>query len=187
MKLKTTIFILIYILSHAAVFAQDGIDYNNALLTRSLKRIGISDISSLHEMSEINSANKKHDNGNFFLIQENQEYRYLYIGRVISCRTETCNTTRNQTANNVNPEHFDYYILFDRNKTIQSVKIFKYNASHGQEITARSWLKQFIGFNGSEKLQSDKNIDAISGATISVNAIIQDIEIRTQQLKAFND
>ncbi len=57
-------------------------------------------------------------------------------------------------------------------------------ATHGQEITARGWLKQFIGYNGSESLKVDKNIDTISGATISVYAITSDIKLITCLLKS---
>ena len=80
-------------------------------------------------------------------------------------------------------EYFDYFILFDITKTVQIVKVFNYQASRGHEITAKGWLKQFIGHDGSESLQVDKNIDAVSGATISAYAITADVNMKTSLLK----
>jgi Na+-translocating ferredoxin:NAD+ oxidoreductase RnfG subunit len=39
-----------------------------------------------------------------------------------------------------------------------------------------------VGYNGSSKLQVNKNVDAIAGATISVHAITADIESKTDLL-----
>ncbi|WP_234408600.1 FMN-binding protein [Marinilabilia salmonicolor] len=82
-----------------------------------------------------------------------------------------------------NSEYFDYFILFDAEKSVQVVKVFNYQATHGYEITSRGWLKQFAGHDGSESLQVNKNIDAISGATISVQAITEDVQRQTSLLQ----
>lgn len=82
-------------------------------------------------------------------------------------------------------EYFDYCIYFDKDITVKTVKVTSYRATHGHEVTAKSWLKQFIGFSGKEELRPGKEIDAISGATISVYAITADIEHKTKVLKEF--
>lgn len=58
-------------------------------------------------------------------------------------------------------------------------------ATHGHEVSAKGWLKQFIGYNGNESLQVGKNVDAIIGATISVYGITRDIKEKTVLLMNF--
>jgi Na+-translocating ferredoxin:NAD+ oxidoreductase RnfG subunit len=65
---------------------------------------------------------------------------------------------------------------------VQQVRIYNYQATHGQEITSKNWLRQFKNYTGEKELMAGKNIDAISGATISVDAIISDIEFITGAL-----
>jgi Na+-translocating ferredoxin:NAD+ oxidoreductase RnfG subunit len=43
-------------------------------------------------------------------------------------------------------------------------------------VGGKGWLKQFIGYDGKEKLEYGKNIDSISGATISANAITYNVQ-----------
>jgi Na+-translocating ferredoxin:NAD+ oxidoreductase RnfG subunit len=81
-------------------------------------------------------------------------------------------------------EYFDYFMIFDTIPKIKSVKVFNYAATHGQEVTAKGWLKQFIGYSGDSKLTVGKNVDAISGATVSVAGIVTDIEIKTSLLQS---
>jgi Na+-translocating ferredoxin:NAD+ oxidoreductase RnfG subunit len=90
---------------------------------------------------------------------------------------------KNETNSHESSEYFDYYILFDENKTVRKVGVYNYMATHGQEITAKGWLKQFTGYDGFAPLQVDKDIDAISGATISVYAITADIEHMSRLLQ----
>jgi len=107
--------------------------------------------------------------------------QYLYTGRVNACRSGGCGiTSENDKA--LDFEYFDYFILFDSTVHILMVKIFNYQATHGQEITSKSWLKQFKGYQGKRGLQVGKQIDAISGATISVYGITNDIQLKTQSL-----
>ena len=71
---------------------------------------------------------------------------------------------------------FDYLVLFDESFTIKKVVILVYRSSYGGEIMAKYWLKQFEGkFNG-EQMEFEKDIDSISGATISAPAITKGIK-----------
>jgi Na+-translocating ferredoxin:NAD+ oxidoreductase RnfG subunit len=184
MRIKSGIFIILSLLSLAFTSGLTEVDYKHKTLLKALQKVGVVDMSAIEEVvlpDSVNTANRIQ--GKYFLINDNNvsQYRYIYIGRVNSCRAGGCSIT-NENPHDSNSEYFDYYILFDSNKTVQAVKVFNYQASHGQEITAKGWLKQFIGHNGSEPLQVDKNIDAISGATISVYAITIDIELKTEIL-----
>jgi hypothetical protein len=108
--------------------------------------------------------------------------KYVYVGRVNACRSGGC-TIKHDEKHETESEFFDYFIFFDSIATVQLVKIFNYEATHGQEVTSSNWLKQFKNYSGKEELVVGKNVDAISGATISVDATTFDIELRTNLLK----
>lgn len=76
-------------------------------------------------------------------------------------------------------EQFYFSTLYDLEGAIVNVKVLEYTSQYGYEITAKSWLKQFIGKKGGE-LKVDRQIDGISGATISVHSIVK--EINKQQV-----
>lgn len=126
------------------------------------------------------------ENGIFWNIEsKNETVGFVYTGRVFSCSKNGC-TVGQSSMTGENAEFFDYFILFDKSKSVTSVVVYNYEATHGQEITAKGWLKQFAGHNGSRNLIVGKNIDSISGATISVNAITDDITRKTALLKNQN-
>lgn len=120
--------------------------------------------------------------GKFFRFNCGDSSLIVYIGRVNSCRAGGCSID--------NPhgefEFFDYYAVFNNNQSVQYVSVYNYEATHGQEITAKGWLKQLIGYHAGKDLQPGKNIDAISGATISVNGIIEDLKEKTDMLQSLN-
>jgi hypothetical protein len=123
--------------------------------------------------------------GNFYRLKQtakDETSGYLHLGRVKTCRTGGCGAPGTDTEQN-SSEYFDYVILFDTAINVELVKIFNYQATHGHEITARGWLKQFLGFSGRDSLEVGKDIDTISGATISVYAITSDVQYKTEKLK----
>ena len=112
-------------------------------------------------------------------IRSGEKLNYtVYIGRVNSCRTGGCSSPQAVHKDN-EYEFFDYFILFDPNGKAVSVRVFNYEATHGQEITIKGWLKQFYGYDGTKNLRVGKEIDSISGATISVYGIVNDIRLKT--------
>ncbi len=167
-----------------ALYGQNDIEFNNKPLLKILQKRGVGTFSNLSEISIADSTNLQHRlQGKFFLVKpENNQTRYLYIGRVNSCRAGGCSKPIEATSDSGN-EYFDYFILFDKDINVRLVKIFNYQATHGHEISARGWLKQFVGYNASKSLQVDKDIDGISGATISVYAITDDVEKKTKALQ----
>lgn len=81
-------------------------------------------------------------------------------------------------------DEFDYLILLDKNLIIAKTKVLVYREDYGGEIGSSRWLKQFIGKTTADKLQYEKDIIAISGATISalsltkaVNSFLLDLDI----------
>ena len=73
-------------------------------------------------------------------------------------------------------DDFDYMVLFDNDLKILKVVVLVYRSSYGGEIMAKSWLKQFVGKSSGENMEFDKDIDSISGATISAPAITKGIK-----------
>jgi Na+-translocating ferredoxin:NAD+ oxidoreductase RnfG subunit len=81
-------------------------------------------------------------------------------------------------------DEFDYLILLDTNLIITKTKVLIYRESYGGEIGSKRWLKQFIGKTSTDTLKYEKDIIAISGATISafsmtkaVNLFLLDLNI----------
>lgn len=185
MNLRKAILSVSIVLMAMPVFSQTDIEYNHKTLVKVLQKAGIQDLKTLKEMMLPDSmASILPINGKYFEIatENSGHYKYLYVGRVHSCRAGGCSISDN-TLQEENSEYFDYSILFDESLSVRLVKVFNYQATHGQEITAKGWLKQFVGFDGNEELMVGKDIDTVSGATISVNAITEDIAQKSGILK----
>ncbi len=174
----------IFILSIYILFGENfnDIDYNNKLIVKTLQKYGnavvMQELDIRFELDE--------DKGKFFSLSGNElknGINYLYVGRVNSCRSGGCSTSG--MTENFDFEYFDYFILFNQEGSVVQVKIFNYQATKGQEITASWWLKQFNEYNGAEELVVGKQIDGISGATISALSITHDITYNTKLLKKY--
>lgn len=70
---------------------------------------------------------------------------------------------------------FDYSVIFSEELTVLSMMILVYRSTHGTGVCSKSWLKQFKGYKG-EELKLGKDIDSISGATLSASSLVKDIE-----------
>jgi len=181
---KIAMVILLLNFMQGEIKAQTEIEFYPKLLDREIKRIN-GDQNELKELVIPEKGTNGSMSGSFFTVSSKaptSAAKYIYIGRVKTCRAGGCTIDSNQ-SNSAESEYFDYFILYNSNCNIQLVRIYNYQATHGQEVSAKSWLKQFIGFSGESELRAGKNIDAISGATISVDAITLDIEYRTELLK----
>jgi Na+-translocating ferredoxin:NAD+ oxidoreductase RnfG subunit len=179
-------FAILLVLSWCTILeAQDEINYRPKLLDKSLLRENASGLPGLTELV-IPEAYEGHlYQGKFFETKDNNTtntIRYIYTGRVNSCRTGGCSVDMKKKADH-DGEYFDYFMLFDAGCKILQVRVFNYQATHGQEITAMGWLNQYVGYYGEGELKTGKNIDGISGATISVEAISRDIQEKTRLLR----
>lgn len=63
-------------------------------------------------------------------------------------------------------DNFDFMVLLDCDNEVKLVKVLIYRENYGGEIGSKRWLKQFIGMT-----EPKSYVDAISGATISVNSM----------------
>jgi hypothetical protein len=108
---------------------------------------------------------------------------YLHLGTVNTCRAGGCSIAGESAMTDIKGEYFDYLIVFNTALAVEAIQVFNYQASYGHEIAARGWLKQFQGFRGEKALEPGKDIDIISGATISVHAITDDVQWKTKLLQ----
>lgn len=72
-------------------------------------------------------------------------------------------------------DEFDYLILLDENLIITKTKVLVYREDYGGEIGSKRWLKQFIGKTSVDTLKYEKDIIAISGATISALSMTKSV------------
>ncbi|HAQ20425.1 MAG TPA: FMN-binding protein [Prolixibacteraceae bacterium] len=179
------LFILIFNLWALTVtLPPKGFDFEDKSLQKEILKIGGVDNPEWKEISVPEPlAGLSPINGKFMVLADlNELKKYIYVGRVNSCRQGGCSNPA-QALSIETPEYFDYLIVFDTNLLVQQVKVYNYQATHGQEVTNKGWLKQFQGYDGSRSLTVGKSIDAISGATVSVFGITNDIQEKTQILK----
>jgi len=80
-------------------------------------------------------------------------------------------------------DEFDYLVLFDTDLIIKKTKVLIYREDYGGEIGSKRWLKQFIDKHQGEKLKYEKDIIAISGATISARSLTKAINDLLQSLQ----
>ncbi len=69
-----------------------------------------------------------------------------------------------------------FLVVFDTSGMIRSTVVLKYRESHGGQVQNKVWLKQFTGRGQASKYRVGREVSAISGATISVNAMARGIK-----------
>lgn len=109
---------------------------------------------------------------NFYSIEDNGKLMgYAFVERAPSKTAE-----------------FDYLVLLDAQLIVKKAKVLIYREEYGGEIASTRWLKQFIGKSEKDSFVYQKDISAISGATISVrsmttavNNLMKSIEVLHQK------
>ena len=78
---------------------------------------------------------------------------------------------------------FDYVIFFDKSAQVLSVEILQYRENYGAEICSKRWLKKFFKIQTNNFMDYNLRVNAISGATISVNSIKKAVFKKSNLLK----
>ena len=73
-------------------------------------------------------------------------------------------------------DKFEFVVIYDADLNILQVKVLLYREDYGYEIKSKRWLKQFI-------TRETREVQAISGATISVNSLKRAVEQLSQKMK----
>ena len=99
-----------------------------------------------------------YDTGDFYeIVQEDGVKGILYVGSAKG-----------------RYDWFDFIVIFNLERKIEKVEIIVYRSDYGFEIMNKSWLAQFTGTSGCEA-EYGKNVDAISGATLSASSLTRAI------------
>jgi len=69
-----------------------------------------------------------------------------------------------------------FMVILDKNGSIINTSIIKYREAYGGEVSSERWLSQFVNRNNNSSYKIGKNIDGITGATISVNSLSKGIQ-----------
>lgn len=64
-------------------------------------------------------------------------------------------------------EHIKYAVGINADGSVRQIEIMEYTESYGYEVRNESWRKQFIGKTAAAPIKLNKDIDNISGATLS--------------------
>ncbi|PLX22953.1 MAG: FMN-binding protein [Salinivirgaceae bacterium] len=160
------------------------IEHQNKILLRTLSKSFDIEQPEFKTVKLSNTLKKKYEvKGELFkVINSDNSYLYIYSGRVFSCRTGGCSAP-DPLSNNHDGEYFDYFAIFDQQGNVTNVRVFNYQATHGQGVTSKGWLKQFTKLAPNETPTVNQNIDGISGATISTYAITDDMATRMKMIK----
>jgi len=110
--------------------------------------------------SEVNNTLPiKIDDTNFFKIKNEEKIvGYYYLGQAFG-----------------KADYFDFMVIFDKDLIVSKVKVLVYREDHGSEVGSKRWLNQFNGKKTTENLTYQKDIAAISGATISAKSMTNEV------------
>ena len=81
-------------------------------------------------------------------------------------------------------DDFDFVVIFDKEFIIKKIKVLAYREDYGMEIGSKRWLNQFNDIKTGDQVEYQKDIKAISGATLSarsmtkaINDLLKSLEI----------
>jgi Na+-translocating ferredoxin:NAD+ oxidoreductase RnfG subunit len=77
-------------------------------------------------------------------------------------------------------EFIDIAVALSASGKVEGVEVLEYRESYGHEVAAKKWLAQFIGRGPGRRLEIDKDIRNISGATLSAVHITEGINRLTE-------
>jgi len=179
--IKTMTLVILLVFGFSNSFGQN-INYSPKTLANDFQKLWETKDVTLKEINVPDSLYNDIllDKGKIFRAKANEAFiGYAYVGRIYSCRAGGCgmdDAPVNLVSIDEDFEYFDYFIIFDESLIVKKIRVFNYQATHGHEVGGKGWLNQFIGYDGEEKLEYGKNIDSISGATISANAITYNVQ-----------
>lgn len=105
---------------------------------------------------------------------ENGEEHLLVLRRVNTCTFGGCIRPNSPKEASAGQEYLVYGAHLDgKTGAILELRVLEYASTYGYQMTAKWWLKQFKHWSGTEaEIQA---VDGISGATVSVNAFVDDL------------
>jgi hypothetical protein len=120
-----------------------------------------------------------HKSSSYFYELENSTKTKKYLVSITianGCKIGGCDIN---AKNSEEYEVFYLYTLYNFSGELLEAKILDYQSDYGYEVTSKWWLKQFVKHQD-ETYKYSKNIDAISGATTSVNSTIKEMNLNKE-------
>lgn len=71
---------------------------------------------------------------------------------------------------------FSFVVMFDPSGSVRSVRVVKYREQYGGGIQGKGFLRQFEGKHRDSTFVLGKDIDGVSGSTISSLSIVRGVE-----------
>lgn len=104
------------------------------------------------------------------------------LARVDYRKVEACSfggctkTSCGPEAQNNKVKEYIYYVAVrtHNNPAIQLISVLEYESNYGFQIASSAWLRQFVGLEPGQAVEGE-TVDGISGATVSVQAMISDV------------
>ena len=122
----------------------------------------------------MNSATKSNTPYYSVLNEKDELLAYFVFNITDACSFGGCSISKEPKSSSVFHDKIYYYVLLNTDFTVNDIRVLEHESSYGMQIGTRYWLKQFFNTSpGNYKL--NENIDGISGATVSVQAMIDDL------------
>jgi Na+-translocating ferredoxin:NAD+ oxidoreductase RnfG subunit len=94
---------------------------------------------------------------------------YIYLWKICSSDSIAGYALLDNTYGKSLP--ITFLVIFSPDGEIRRMDIIRYREPYGGAIASRRWLDQFIGKSADHEFKVDKDVDSISGATISVLSV----------------
>lgn len=113
-------------------------------------------LSKLYESGDVRIVQQ---DGNYQIVKEKENIGKLYF-REVTPKVET----------------FKYLVVVDAKGEILKLSILDYPSMHGVGMINKRWLDKFIGMNIKKVDPAKVEIDAVSGGTLSLKALVNDLQ-----------
>lgn len=186
--MKSLVLVVLISLLSSYSISKKGVNFEHKQIKKEIASILKTDNEEviIEYISEIEIAEDQPEGRFFRIMNNNSLISHLYVGRVYTCPVGGCDNPNASTSGG-SFEYFDYLVIFDSSQAVSRIAVFNYQASHGQQICSKGWLRQFVGYSGSDTLKVGKNIDSISGATKSTSSITESVMTVQSILRKFID
>ncbi len=94
----------------------------------------------------------------------------LIIASIFTCNLGGCTAEQAYAKSKSSQEYFDLVLELSDDK-ISKIKVLQYFSDYGYEISSKNYLKKYIGRSICDFTLSNTEVDIISGATISCDAL----------------
>lgn len=74
---------------------------------------------------------------------------------------------------------FSFAVLFDRLGLVSRTEVIEYPETHGSGIRSRAFLRQFTGRDGRSGFRLGRDVDAVTGASISSRSLCEGVRRAT--------